>query len=118
MHRHQFRGRQPCRRIAVIFFHLIGRAEFFQQPQNPLRARVIEMMEREHGISSRAFLNAWSPTRLSLRAKRSNPSSGIESMDYFVALLPCVNASRLSQAPRHKEPSYPAQAGDLEPVLN
>src|SRR6266550_2294856 len=34
----------------------------------------------------------------SLRAKRSNPSLREESMDCFVALLPCANASRLSQA--------------------
>ena len=39
----------------------------------------------------------------SLRAKRSNPIQSIsprmrEPMDCFVALLPCANASRLSQA--------------------
>ena len=34
----------------------------------------------------------------SLRAKRSNPSDKEESVDCFVAPLPCANASRLSQA--------------------
>jgi hypothetical protein len=33
-----------------------------------------------------------------LRAARSNPSSGTGSMDCFVAMRPCANASRLSQA--------------------
>jgi hypothetical protein len=31
-------------------FDLTGRAEFFQQPEDTLRAGVVEVMERQHGI--------------------------------------------------------------------
>src|ERR1700682_3832791 len=48
MHRGQFRRRQPRHGIALIALHLIGKPKLFQQPQNPLRTGVVEMMEREH----------------------------------------------------------------------
>ena len=51
MHRLQLRRRQPRLRIALIALHLIGRAEFFQQPEDTLRAGVVEVMEGEHGVS-------------------------------------------------------------------
>src|SRR5258706_2854945 len=49
MHRLQLRWRKPWLRAALIALHLIGYPQFFQQPQNPLRAGVIEMMQGEHG---------------------------------------------------------------------
>src|SRR5436305_6912848 len=73
MHRLKLRRRQPRRCVALITFHLVGRAEFFQQPQNPLRAGVIEMMKREHGD----FLGCWFERRgvseVFTRGKRYNP---------------------------------------------
>src|SRR5216683_3611996 len=58
MHRVELRRRQPRLRVALIVLHLVGHAEFFQQPQNPLRAGVVEMMDGEHGVSSGFLLPA------------------------------------------------------------
>src|ERR1700694_1093338 len=37
---------------------IIGRAQLLQQPQNPLRAGIVEMMQSEHGVSSGFSLSA------------------------------------------------------------
>jgi hypothetical protein len=59
MHRGQFGRRQPRRGVALVALHLVGHAQFFQQPQDTLRARVIEMMQSEHGVSSGFFAHGF-----------------------------------------------------------
>src|SRR5882724_4364504 len=47
----KLRRRQPRLRIALIAHHLVRRPKLLQQPEDALRARVVEMMERKHGRS-------------------------------------------------------------------
>ena len=54
MHFAQRGGREHRLRIALIALDLVRQSQFLQQPQNSLRAGVVEVMKREHG----AFL--WS----------------------------------------------------------
>ena len=37
-------------RLALIADDLVGHAEFFEQPQHALRAGIVEMMNRQHGV--------------------------------------------------------------------
>ena len=55
MHRAQLRRRQHVG-LALIARDLVGHAELFQQPQHPLRARIIEMMNGEHGGPPACFV--------------------------------------------------------------
>ena len=71
----ELRRRQPGLGVALIALHLIGRAQLLQQPQNSLRAGVVEVMKREHGVSSGCCWMGAVGSRLSLRAKRSNPEA-------------------------------------------
>jgi hypothetical protein len=48
MDRAQLRRRAHVR-LTLVADDLIGHAEFFQQPQHPLRAGIIEVMDGEHG---------------------------------------------------------------------
>ena len=36
--------------LALIAHDLVGHAEFFEQPQHALRARIVEMMDGQHGV--------------------------------------------------------------------
>ena len=45
----KLRRRQPRLWIALIAHHLMGRAQFFQEPEDALRAGVVKVMQREHG---------------------------------------------------------------------
>ena len=56
MHRLQFRRREHGRGVALVALHLIGHAELLQQPQDALRARIVEMMDGDHGVPSGCLL--------------------------------------------------------------
>ena len=45
----ELRRRQPGLGVALVALHLIGRTQLLQQPQNALRAGVVEVMKRQHG---------------------------------------------------------------------
>jgi hypothetical protein len=47
--RGEFRRPEAGLRIALIAPDLVGQAELFQQPQDALRARVVEVMDDDHG---------------------------------------------------------------------
>jgi hypothetical protein len=52
------RGRETRLGITFVVLNLIGGAEFFQKPQNPLRTGVIERMDEDHRsllLGSRSF---------------------------------------------------------------
>src|SRR3546814_18375840 len=52
MHREQFGRREIGDRIAVIISDLIIRADFLEQPEYPLRAAVVQMVDDQaHGLS-------------------------------------------------------------------
>jgi len=70
----KLRGRQPGLRVALIVLDLIGKPQFLQQPQNSLRAGVVEVMKREHGAFLRLLFVGAICLRVSLRARRSNPA--------------------------------------------
>src|SRR5260221_8117590 len=40
--------------LTLIAHDVVGNAELFEQPQHALRARIVEMMNRQHGWSPRA----------------------------------------------------------------
>ena len=42
--------RRPHVRLALIADDLVGHAELFEQPQHALRAGIVEMMNRQHGV--------------------------------------------------------------------
>jgi hypothetical protein len=44
----QFRRRQHRLRIALVFLDLVVQAQFFKQPQDALRARVVQMVDGDH----------------------------------------------------------------------
>jgi hypothetical protein len=46
--RAQLRRREQRARIALVALHLVLAVEFLEQPQDALRARVVEMMDGEH----------------------------------------------------------------------
>src|SRR5262249_19274797 len=48
----ELRRRKPRLLIALIAHELVGRAELFEQPEDPLGTGIVEMMESEHGVSS------------------------------------------------------------------
>ena len=50
MHRLQLRRRQPGGRVALVALDLVGRAQLLQQPQDALRARIVEVVDDEHGV--------------------------------------------------------------------
>ena len=53
MHGLQFRRRQIGHGVAIVMLDLVGRSQFFQQPQDALRAAVVEMVNNDHGNSLR-----------------------------------------------------------------
>src|SRR6266496_6047171 len=97
----QLRRRQPRLGIALIALHFIGRAELFQQPEDPLRARVVEVMKRD-GILSPALTNP----------RFENCAAQIEDDDRD---LGSVLASRALRLRRDYSPVYPAFSGSLLP---
>jgi hypothetical protein len=46
----QRRGRQHRFGVPLIALHLVRDAEFLQQPQHPLRPRIIEVVNDDHGL--------------------------------------------------------------------
>ena len=44
-------GRQHGLRVALIPLHLIGQAHLLQQPEDPLRAGIVEMVDGDHGAA-------------------------------------------------------------------
>ena len=52
MHGAQLRRRQHGLRVALVALDLVGQAQLFQQPEDALRARVVEVMESDHSPSS------------------------------------------------------------------
>src|SRR5882762_11670015 len=48
MHGQERRGSQHRLRIPLVALHLILNREFLEQPQYPLRPRVVEVMHRDH----------------------------------------------------------------------
>jgi hypothetical protein len=44
-------GRQHGLRVALIPLHLIGQAHFLQQPEDPLRAGIVEVVDGDHGAA-------------------------------------------------------------------
>jgi hypothetical protein len=45
----QLRRRQHRFRIALVSLHFVRHAKLFQQPQDALRARVVEVVKNDHG---------------------------------------------------------------------
>src|SRR5260221_4607195 len=52
MHFAQRRGREHGLRIALVALDLIRKLELLEQPQHALRARVVEVMDYDHGLCS------------------------------------------------------------------
>src|SRR6185295_5811209 len=46
----QLRRRERYRTHALVFHDLIGRAEFLEQPEDALRARIVEMVNLDHDV--------------------------------------------------------------------
>jgi hypothetical protein len=44
-------GRRKHVRLALIADDFVGDAKLFEQPQHPLGARIVEMVDGEHGVS-------------------------------------------------------------------
>ena len=45
-------GREHRLRIALVALDLVGQPELLEQPQHALRARVVEVMDDDHGLCS------------------------------------------------------------------
>ncbi len=45
----QFIGREVARRVALVAGDLIVQAEFLQQPEDTLGARIVEVVDSDHG---------------------------------------------------------------------
>src|SRR6185437_9370404 len=50
MHAPEFRRRQHGLRVALVALDLVRHAKFFQQPQDALRARIVEVVESDHSV--------------------------------------------------------------------
>jgi hypothetical protein len=48
----QFRRRQHRLRVALVFFDLVLQSQFFEQPENALRARIVEVVDNDHRVLS------------------------------------------------------------------
>jgi hypothetical protein len=49
----ELRGREPGDSVALVALQLIGDAQLLQEPEDSLGATVVEVMDDEHGGSSR-----------------------------------------------------------------
>src|SRR5437879_5784249 len=52
MHLAQRRRREHGLRVALIALDVVGEAELLEQPQHALRARVVEVVDDDHGLCS------------------------------------------------------------------
>src|SRR5258706_14298652 len=89
MHFAQRRGREHGLRIALVALDLIRKLELLEQPQHALRARVVEVMDHDHGLCSAR-----------IRSKRRSGASHISATTtYSVSeIQACTNASGIAAA--------------------
>ena len=55
MDRAQFRRREHGLRIARVSAHLVGETELFEEPERAMRARMVQVMDDDHGASNPQF---------------------------------------------------------------
>ena len=67
------RRREHRLRVALVVLDLVGNAELFEQPEHALRARVVQVMDGEHGRSSSLSFSARDAA--SPRASQDTPPS-------------------------------------------
>src|SRR5260221_10680310 len=78
MHFAQRRGREHGLRIALVALDLIRKLELLEQPKHALRARVVEVMDHDHGLCSAR-----------IRSKRRSGTTPISATTpYSVTRLP------------------------------
>src|SRR6185436_11839629 len=69
MHRAQLGRREHGLRVALVALHLVGQAEFFEQPEDALRARIVEVMDGDHGFSYLGFPSRTSGAQVTISGK-------------------------------------------------
>src|SRR5260221_11860886 len=69
MHRPQLGRREHRLRIALVGLDLVLQAELFEQPEHALRARVVQVVDEDHGFLLFSFLmTSFSPDQVSSTA--------------------------------------------------